>query len=159
MGDKLPEQLAILSGRPGLPADGRQALNAPKPNVTFRPDATTGNSHTGGPARSPSAGPLSEEGRPARALQPGDTWRSRPTWSTGTARLPTAEVLRIWPSRNPMAQREYMARTGRRRAICSSDGFRPGPWPPCLGEDARRRLAELFPGGIPELGGCGPRII
>ena len=112
----------------------------------------------GRPAPDRRRGGYYQEKRPSgRALLPGDIVEIAPDGSTGTARLPDSWFL-IWPSRaiprptrthgsEPVDDAQYAAATASVLAPASR-----------LGEDARRRLAELFPGGIPELGDADPEL-
>lgn len=132
VGDKLPEQFSkYFVGQAWLaPLTDDKRLNAPgveRHLFARMPQQLAQPYGRPAPDRRRGRGYYQEKGRPARALLPWATIvEIAPTWSTGTARLPTAGS-RIWPSRAIRDQREYMARTGRRRAICGSDGFRPGP--------------------------------
>ena len=154
VGDKLPEQFSkYFVGQAGFaPLTDDKRLNAPVSNVTFfarMPQQLAQPYGRPAPDRRRGPGLLSEEGPSARALLPATSWRSRPTWSTGTARLPDSWCLASGRRVQSRDQREYMARTGRRRAICGSDGFRPGPglpawvktpdaaWPNCFRAEYR----------------------
>ena len=111
VGDKLPEQFSkYFVGQAWLaPLTDDKRLNAPVSNVTFSPGCRNNwHSHTGGQLLIAVGGRgyYQEKGRPA-----------------GSRQLVLASGRRV-QSRD---QREHMARTGRRRAICGSDGFRPGP--------------------------------
>lgn len=104
VGDKLPEQFSkYFVGQAWLaPLTDDKRLNAPVSNVTFSPGCRNNwHSHTGGQLLIAVGGRgyYQEKGPsgPGRAFR-ATSWRSRPTWSTGTARLPTAGS-RIWPSR------------------------------------------------------------
>ena len=128
VGDKLPEQFSkYFIGQAWLaPLTDDKRLNAPVSNVTFSPGCRNNwHSHTGGQLLIAVGGRgyYQEKGRPARALLPGDIVEIAPDGARrGSRQLVLASGRRV-QSRD---QREYMARTGRRRAICGSDGFRPG---------------------------------
>ena len=106
VGDKLPEQFSkYFVGQAWLaPLTDDKRLNAPVSNVTFSPGCRNNwHSHTGGQILIAVGGVGAGAIIRRRAVRPGrcfraTSWRSRPTWSTGTARLPTAGS-RIWPSR------------------------------------------------------------
>lgn len=132
VGDKLPEQFSkYFIGQAWLaPLTDDKRLNAPVSNVTFSPGCRNNwHSHTGGQLLIAVGGRgyYQEKGRPARALLPGDIVEIAPDVVHWHGAAPDMLVLASGRRVQSRDQREHMARTGRRRAICGSDGFRPGP--------------------------------
>ena len=162
VGEKLPERFSkYFTGQAWLaPLTTDRALNVPVSNVTFSPGCRNNwHSHTGGQLLIAVGGRgyYQERGEPARVLLPGDVVEIAPDAVHWHGAAPDSWFSHLAVECNPQTNEntwlepvddaQYAAATASVQAPSSR-----------LGEDARRRLAELFPGGIPELGDADPEL-
>lgn len=162
VGEKLPEQFAkYFTGQAWLaPLTTDRALNVPVSNVTFSPGCRNNwHSHTGGQLLIAVGGRgcYQERGQPARALLPSDIVEIAPDVVHWHGAAPDSWFSHLAVECNPGANEntwlEPVDDAQYAAATASVTGLAPR-----LSEDARRSLAELFPGGIPELGEADPEL-
>lgn len=162
VGDKLPEQFSkYFIGQAWLaPLTDDKRLNAPVSNVTFSPGCRNNwHSHTGGQLLIAVGGRgyYQEKGRPARALLPGDIVEIAPDVVHWHGAAPDSWFSHLAVACNPATNENTWLEPVDDAQYAAATASVPAPVSR-LGEDARRRLAELFPGGIPELGDADPEL-
>ena len=162
VGDKLPEQFSkYFVGQAWLaPLTDDKRLNAPVSNVTFSPGCRNNwHSHTGGQLLIAVGGRgyYQEKGRPARALLPGDIVEIAPDVVHWHGAAPDSWFSHLAVACNPATNENTWLEPVDDAQYAAATASVPAP-ASRLGEDARRRLAELFPGGIPELGDADPEL-
>ena len=162
VGDKLPEQFSkYFIGQAWLaPLTDDKRLNAPVSNVTFSPGCRNNwHSHTGGQLLIAVGGRgyYQEKGRPARALLPGDIVEIAPDVVHWHGAAPDSWFSHLAVACNPATNENTWLEPVDDAQYAAATASVPSP-ASRLGEDARRRLAELFPGGIPELGDADPEL-
>ena len=162
VGDKLPEQFSkYFIGQAWLaPLTDDKRLNAPVSNVTFSPGCRNNwHSHTGGQLLIAVGGRgyYQEKGRPARALLPGDIVEIAPDVVHWHGAAPDSWFSHLAVACNPATNENTWLEPVDDAQYAAATASVPAP-ASRLGEDARRRLAELFPGGIPELGDADPEL-
>ena len=162
VGDKLPEQFSkYFVGQAWLaPLTDDKRLNAPVSNVTFSPGCRNNwHSHTGGQLLIAVGGRgyYQKKGRPARALLPGDIVEIAPDVVHWHGAAPDSWFSHLAVACNPATNENTWLEPVDDAQYAAATASVPAP-ASRLGEDARRRLAELFPGGIPELGDADPEL-
>ena len=162
VGDKLPEQFSkYFIGQAWLaPLTDDKRLNVPVSNVTFSPGCRNNwHSHTGGQLLIAVGGRgyYQEKGRPARALLPGDIVEIAPDVVHWHGAAPDSWFSHLAVACNPATNENTWLEPVDDAQYAAATASVPSP-ASRLGEDARRRLAELFPGGIPELGDADPEL-
>ena len=162
VGDKLPEQFSkYFIGQAWLaPLTDDKRLNAPVSNVTFSPGCRNNwHSHTGGQLLIAVGGRgyYQEKGRPVRALLPGDIVEIAPDVVHWHGAAPDSWFSHLAVACNPATNENTWLEPVDDAQYAAATASVPAP-ASRLGEDARRRLAELFPGGIPELGDADPEL-
>jgi len=162
VGDKLPEQFSkYFIGQAWLaPLTDDKRLNAPVSNVTFSPGCRNNwHSHTGGQLLIAVGGRgyYQEKGRPARALLPGDIVEIAPDVVHWHGAAPDSWFSHLAVACNPATNENTWLEPVDDAQYAAATASVPAPVSR-LGEDARRRLAELFPGGISELGDADPEL-
>ena len=162
VGDKLPEQFSkYFVGQAWLaPLTDDKRLNAPVSNVTFSPGCRNNwHSHTGGQLLIAVGGRgyYQKKGRPARALLPGDIVEIAPDVVHWHGAAPDSWFSHLAVACNPATNENTWLEPVDDAHYAAATASVPAP-ASRLGEDARRRLAELFPGGIPELGDADPEL-
>ena len=142
------------------PLTDDKRLNAPVSNVTFSPGCRNNwHSHTGGQLLIAVGGRgyYQEKGRPARALLPGDIVEIAPDVVHWHGAAPDSWFSHLAVACNPATNENTWLEPVDDAQYAAATASVPAP-ASRLGEDARRRLAELFPGGIPELGDADPEL-
>ena len=162
VGEKLPERFSkYFTGQAWLaPLTTDRALNVPVSNVTFSPGCRNNwHSHTGGQLLIAVGGRgyYQERGEPARVLLPGDVVEIAPDAVHWHGAAPDSWFSHLAVECNPQTNENTWLEPVDDAQYAAATASAPAP-ASRLGEDARRRLAELFPGGIPELGDADPEL-
>ena len=135
-------------------------LNVPISNVTFEPGCRNNwHSHTGGQILIAVGGRgyYQEKGKPAQLLLPGDVVEIAPNVVHWHGAAPDSWFSHLAVACNPATNENTWLEPVDDAQYAAATASVPAP-ASRLGEDARRRLAELFPGGIPELGDADPEL-
>ena len=162
VGEKLPERFSkYFTGQAWLaPLTTDKALNVPVSNVTFSPGCRNNwHSHTGGQLLIAVGGRgyYQERGEPARVLLPGDVVEIAPDAVHWHGAAPDSWFSHLAVECNPQTNENTWLEPVDDAQYAAATASVPAP-ASRLGEDARCRLAELFPGGIPELGDADPEL-
>ena len=161
-GEPLPEQFSkYFTGQAWLaPLTTDRALNVPVSNVTFSPGCRNNwHSHTGGQLLIAVGGRgyYQERGEPARVLLPGDVVEIAPDAVHWHGAAPDSWFSHLAVECNPQTNENTWLEPVDDAQYAAATASAPAP-ASRLGEDARRRLTELFPGGMPELGNADPEL-